>query len=57
MATNGNVGDGHRNGALKNRVQVQNPKTGMYVKINTETGKFMDNKSDGKPFKGVRKKG
>lgn len=32
MATNGNVGDGHCNGALKNRVQVQNPKTGMYVR-------------------------
>ena len=56
MATNGIVGDGHCNGAVKNRVQVQNPKTGLYVKINTETGKFMDNKSNGKPFKGVRKK-
>ena len=40
MATNGKVGDGHRNGAIKDRIQVQNPKTGLYVKINTDTGRF-----------------
>jgi hypothetical protein len=56
MAKNGKVGDGHRNGAVNDRVQVQNPKTGLYVKINTETGRFMDNKIGGKPFKGVTKK-
>lgn len=56
MARNGIKGDGHRNGAVRNRSQVLNPKTGLYVKINNENGKFMDNKMDGKPFKGVTKK-
>lgn len=56
MARNGITGDGHRNGAVRNRSQVKNPKTGLYVKINNETGRFMDNKMDGTPFKGVRKK-
>jgi len=53
MATN--TGDDHRIGAVKDRSQVKNPKTGQYVKRDSETGKFMDVKSDGKPFKGVRK--
>jgi hypothetical protein len=55
MATNLPAGDGHRNGAVKGRSQVQNPKTGLWVKRDTETGRFMDNKMDGAPFKGVRK--
>lgn len=56
MATNGKVGDGHREGAIKGRSQVLNPKTGLYVKIDNANGRFMDNKMDGTPFKGVRKK-
>ncbi len=56
MARNGISGDGHRNGAIRGRSQVFNPKTGLYVKINNKTGKLMDNKMDGTPFKGVRKK-
>lgn len=55
MATNPPSGDGHRNGAVKDRSQVQNPKTGLWVKRHKDTGQFMDNKMDGKPFKGVRK--
>jgi hypothetical protein len=55
MATNPPYGDGHRNGAVKQRSQVFNPKTGLYVKRNAETGRFMDVKQDGTPFKGVRK--
>ena len=55
MATNPPVGDGHRNGAVRQRSQVQNPKTGLWVKRDTETGRFMDNKMDGGPFKGVRR--
>lgn len=55
MATNPPSGDGHRNGAVRNRSQVQNPKTGLYTKRDTETGRFMDVKKDGTPFKGVRK--
>lgn len=55
MATNGKVGDGHRNGAVRERTQVLNPKTDTWVKRDSNTGKFMDGKSDGKPFKGVTK--
>ncbi len=55
MATNPPSGDGHRNGAVKDRSQVFNPKTGQWVKRDKETGRFMDVKQDGTPFKGVRK--
>ena len=55
MATNPPAGDGHRNGAVRQRSQVQNPITGLWVKRDKNTGKFMDNKMNGKPFKGVRK--
>lgn len=55
MATNPPTGDNHRNGAVRQRSQVLNPKTGQYVKRNAETGRFMDVKQNGTPFKGVRK--
>lgn len=55
MAKNGKTGDGHRNGAVKDRSQTFNPKTGNWVKRDSETGKFLDGKSDDKPFKGIRK--
>lgn len=55
MATNKPAGDGHRNGAVRKRSQTLNPKTKQYVKRNADTGRFMDVKQDGKPFKGVRK--
>ncbi len=55
MATNPPAGDGHRNGAVKNRSQVFNPNTGHYVKRDTGTGRFIDQKADSKPFKGVRR--
>ena len=55
MARNGKTGDGHRNGAVKDRSQVYNPKTEDWVKRDTDTGRFMDRKSDNDPFKGVRK--
>jgi len=55
MAKNGKLGDGHRNGAVKDRSQTFNPQTGNYVKRDTGTGRFMDVKKDGTPFKGVRK--
>lgn len=54
MATNPPKGDGHRNGAVRDRSQTQTP-SGHYVKRNTGNGQFMDVKSDMKPFKGVRK--
>jgi hypothetical protein len=54
MATNPPSGDGHRKGMVKGRSQTKTP-SGHYVKRDTETGQFMDVKSDKKPFKGVRK--
>jgi hypothetical protein len=55
MATNKPYGDNHRNGAVKDRSQVYNGKIDRFIKRDSETGKFMDVKSDDKPFKGVRK--
>lgn len=55
MATNPPKGDGHRNGAIKDRSQVYNPKTDRWVKRGADTGRFIDQKADDKPFKGVRK--
>lgn len=54
MATNPPVGDGHRKGAVRSRSQTKTP-SGNYVKRDSDTGRFMDVKSDKKPFKGVRK--
>ena len=55
MATNPPTGDNHREGAVRDRSQVYNPKVGRWVKRDAETGQFLDQKSDDKPFKGVRK--
>ena len=55
MAKNGKAGDGHRNGAVRDRSQTYNPKTEKWVKRDADTGRFMDVKQDGTPFKGVTK--
>jgi hypothetical protein len=55
MATNPPTGDHHRKGAVRDRSQTFNPKTDQWVKRDTGTGRFMDVKEDGKPFKGVTK--
>lgn len=55
MAKNPPIGDGHRVGAVKQRSQTFNPKTERWVKRDTETGRFMDQKAALEPFKGVRK--
>jgi len=55
MAKNGKIGDGHRNGEVTQRSQVLNPKINLYVKRDTNTGQFMDVKTSGGKFKGVRK--
>ena len=55
MAKNKPYGDGHREGAVKDRSQVYNPKTDNWTKRNTDDGRFMDQKADKDPFKGVRK--
>ena len=41
MAKNKPYGDNARVGAVKNRTQVYNPKTGLWTKRDSETGKFM----------------
>ncbi|HEV7485935.1 MAG TPA: hypothetical protein VGQ65_09650 [Thermoanaerobaculia bacterium] len=55
MAKNGTPGDGHRNGAVRDRSQVQNPTNGNWTKRDTDSGRFIDQKQDGDPFKGVRR--
>ncbi|RIH81367.1 hypothetical protein Mterra_03211 [Calidithermus terrae] len=50
-----NTGKGFRRGAVDDRSQTHNPTTGRWTKRDTDTGRFIDQKSDGKPFKGVRK--
>jgi hypothetical protein len=55
MAKNPPAGDGHRIGPVKERSQTYNPKTGHWTKRDTDTGRFIDQKADDKPFKGVRK--
>jgi len=55
LAKNPPIGDNRRQGAIKERSQTFNPKTDQWVKRDATTGQFMDVKSDGKPFKGVRK--
>ncbi|WP_199739633.1 hypothetical protein [Flavobacterium sp. LS1R10] len=55
MATN-SPNDNSRIGAVKDRSQVHNPKTGLWTKRDSDTGRFMDVKtSSPAPFKGVRK--
>lgn len=46
-----NTGKGRRQGAARGRSQSFNPASSSY----TSTGRFMDGKSDGAPFKGVRR--
>lgn len=53
MAKNVKVGDGHRIGAVRQRSQVLNPRTGIFVKRGPD-GRFMDGKTTGGRFKGVR---
>ena len=55
MATNPPIDDGHRIGAVRDRSQTYNPRNSHWVKRDTETGRFLDQKADNKPFKGVRK--
>jgi len=56
MAKNKPYGDNARKGAVKDRSQVLNPKTGLYVKRDSDSGRFMDVKTSGGKFKGVSDK-
>lgn len=53
MATN--TGKGYRQGSVRDRTQVQNPANGNWTKRDTDTGRFIEQKQDGEPFKGVAK--
>jgi len=55
MAKNPPYGDNHRQGAVRNRSQAYKPHNDRFTKRDTETGKFIDQKADKEPFKGVRK--
>jgi hypothetical protein len=46
-----NTGHGYRRGSVTGRTQVKT--ASGYVKRDSTSGRFMDVKSDGKPFKGV----
>ena len=50
-----NTGNDYRRGEVTQRSQSLNPKTETWTKRDTSTGRFMDGKSDGRPFKGVRR--
>ena len=55
MAKNKPYGDGHRQGQMTDRSQTHNPNNDRWTKRDTDTGRFIDQKANGKPFKGVRK--
>ncbi len=55
MATNPPKGPG-RIGAVRERTQVYNPHNHRWVKIDTQTNLFINQKANLKPFKGVTKK-
>jgi hypothetical protein len=50
-----NTGEGFRRGSVNNRTQVFNPRTETWTKRDPDTGRFMQGKEDGSPFKGAAK--
>jgi len=54
MATN--TDKSYRVGSVKNRIQIQNPVTKQWIKIDTKNGKIVDSKKTPGPYKGVRQK-
>lgn len=55
MARNQPYGDGHRQSQVTDRSQTHNPHIDRWTKRDTDTGRFIDQKVDNAPFKGVRK--
>jgi hypothetical protein len=49
-----NTGQSSRMGAIKERVQAKNPITNRYVKIDTTTGRIVDQKKTPGPYKGIK---
>jgi len=54
MATNGTSGDGHRNGAVRERSQFQHS-NGNWYKRDTNNGQIIDVNQNDQPHKGVRR--
>ena len=52
-----NTGEDFRKGAVRERVQLLNPVTKQWVKVDTKTGKIVDTKKTPGPFKGVSQRG
>jgi hypothetical protein len=50
-----NTEKGYRKGAQNERSQTFNPQNDRWTKRDAKTGRFIDQKADEKPFKGVRK--
>ena len=48
------TGEGARKATAKNRIQMQNPITGTFIKLDTDTGRIVEQKKSPGPFKGVR---
>lgn len=55
MAVNKPYGDNHRIGMIKGRSQTYNTQNGLYVKRDLNTGRFIEVKTTGGKFKGVKK--
>lgn len=55
MAKNQPYDDNRRQGAVRERSQAHNLHNDRWTKRDTETGRFIDQKADNNPFKGVRK--
>ena len=45
--------DTPRGPGAKDRVQIQNPVTGRWIKVDTSTGRIIDEKLSDGPFKGI----
>jgi len=50
-----NTGDNFRRGAVRDRSQTYKPKTETWTKRDVDSGRFIDQKKGGEPFKGVRR--
>ena len=47
------AGTGAGPGTVKDRVQIKNPVTGRYVKLDTKTGRIIAHKKSKGPYKGI----
>lgn len=47
---------GRLRGPISKRVQVRNPVTKRWVKLDTDTGRIVDHKKSPGPYKNVRRK-